>query len=64
MFLALELIFATLLIVGLWAMFVGTRRYNLSSRGMAISFAITALGWLGFLITTIALIVFMSTQVV
>jgi hypothetical protein len=62
MFLALEIVFVTLLVTGMWTLTVGTRRYNISSRGMTITFALTALGWMGFLLTTIALLVFFSTQ--
>jgi len=62
MFLALEIVFVTLLVTGMWTLTVGTRRYNISSRGMTITFALTALGWMGFLLTTIALLVFFTTQ--
>ena len=62
MFLALEIVFVTLLVTGMWTMIVGTRRYNISSRGITVTFALTALGWMGFLLTTIALLVFVTTQ--
>ncbi len=63
MFLALEIVFVTLLVAGMWTLTVGTRRYNISTRGMTITFALTALGWMGFLLTTIALLVYASTQI-
>ena len=63
MFLALEIVFVTLLVAGMWTLTVGTRRYNISTRGLTITFALTALGWMGFLLTTIALLVYASTQI-
>ena len=63
MFLALEIVFVTLLVAGMWTLTVGTRRYNISTRGMTITFALTALGWMGSLLTTIALLVYASTQI-
>ena len=57
----LELVFITLLVMGLLTLTVGLRRYNISQRTLTITFAVTALSWMGFLLTTIAL--FVSTQV-
>lgn len=62
MFLALEMVFVTVLIIGVWILIIGTRRYTLSSRAITVTFALTALGWMGFLLTTIALLVFVTTQ--
>ena len=62
MFLALEMVFVTVLIIGVWILIIGTRRYTLSSRALTVTFALTALGWMGFLLTTIALLVFVTTQ--
>ncbi len=63
MFLAMEIVFVTLLVAGMWTLTAGTRRYNISTRAMTITFALTALGWMGFLLTTIALLVYASTQI-
>ena len=62
MFLALEMVFVTVLIIGVWILIIATRRYTLSSRAITVTFALTALGWMGFLLTTIALLVFVTTQ--
>ncbi|XSG75629.1 hypothetical protein ACP8Y2_01255 [Herpetosiphon llansteffanensis] len=62
MFLALEFVFLSLLAGGMWTLLVATRRFNISQRAMTISFAATALGWMGFLLTTIALLVYATTQ--
>ncbi len=58
MFLALECGFITLLVMGIMTLTVGARRYNISHRTMTITFALTALSWMGFLLTTIALVVY------
>lgn len=60
MFVTLELIFLGLVGAGFSMLTVGARRFNISNRGMAITFAITALSWMGLLLTTIALLVFLS----
>ena len=64
MFLALEMVFVSVLIIGIWTLIIGTRRYTMSSRAITVTFALTALGWMGFLLTTIALLVFVTTQTV
>lgn len=60
MFLALEIFFASMVMLGFLTLTIGARRYNISNRTMAITFAITALSWMGMLITTIAFVVFIA----
>lgn len=64
MVLAFEIAFLMALLLGIWTLTAGTRRFNISSRAMMITFAVTALSWVGFLVTTIALLVFATISTV
>jgi hypothetical protein len=58
MILAIETMFVAILLGGVWMLTAGTRRFNISPRLMTVMFALTALIWMGFLVTTIALLVY------
>jgi hypothetical protein len=54
---AIEGILALLVLSGSGMIVWGARRFKLSSQILAITFAITAVSWIAFLITTISIAV-------
>lgn len=62
MLLIVELVCMALLLGGMWLLTVGSRRFNITHRVMTITFAVTAVSWMAFLLITIALVVFATVQ--
>lgn len=50
----IEMVFVALVVLGSVTIVWGVRHFQLSSRTLAFTFALTAVSWLAFLVTTIS----------
>jgi hypothetical protein len=55
MLFAIEVVLAILVLLGAITLLYGGRRFHLSTKMLAVTFALTAASWIAFLITTIGL---------
>jgi hypothetical protein len=55
MLFAIEAVLAILVLLGAVTIIYGARRFHLSTKMLAVAFALTAASWIAFLITTIGL---------
>jgi bacteriorhodopsin len=55
MFLVIEIVLALGVLLGVVTLLYGSRRFQLSTKMLAVTFAITAASWVAFLVMTIGL---------